>query len=140
MHYLWTINQIKSNIMVNIDRLIANELSSILPDSLYLQALNKMKDGGLLTLEDFSETGRFVDRQAFERDNPDIKLHPECTDVIVYMCGFYIQSLKGNVFFISMKEDAQESDEIDRWTFANESLDKVESVLWNNRANKFFNG
>lgn len=140
MHYLWTINQIKSNIMVNIDRLIANELSSTLPDSLYLQALNKMKSGGLLTLEDFSETGRFVDRRTFESDNPTIQLHPECTDVIVYMCGFYIQSLKGSVFFISVKEDAQESDEIDRWTYTKDDLDDVEYVLWNSTANKFFNG
>ena len=140
MDYLWTTNLIKSNIMVNIDRLIANELSSTLPDSLYLQALNKMKAGGLLALEDFSETGRFIDRRTFEKDNPNVQLHPECTDVIIYMCGFYIQSLKGSVFFISMKETAHESDEIDRWTFTNESLDEVERVLWNSRVNKFFNG
>jgi len=126
--------------MVNIDKLIADELSSNLPDTLHLQALEKMRAGGVLTLEDFSETGRFVDRQTFARDNPNVVLHPECTDVIVYLCGFYIQSLKGSVFFISMKETAHESDEIDRWTFTNENLDNVESVLWNSRGNNFFNG
>jgi len=126
--------------MVNIEKLIADELSSISPDNLYIQTLEKMKAGGVLTFDDFTETGRFVDRHTFERVNPNVQLHPECTDVIVYLCGFYIQSLKGNVFFISMKETAQESDEIDRWTFTNEVLDEVEHILWNSRANKFFNG
>lgn len=126
--------------MVNIEKLIADELSSISPDNLYIQTLEKMKAGGVLTFDDFTETGRFVDRHTFESGNPNVQLHPECTDVIVYLCGFYIQSLKGNVFFISMKETAQESDEIDRWTFTNEVLDEVEHILWNSRANKFFNG
>lgn len=126
--------------MVNIEKLIADELSSNLPDTLYIQTLEKMKAGGVLTFDDFTETGRFVDRHTFERVNPNVQLHPECTDVIVYLCGFYIQSLKGNVFFISMKETSQESDEIDRWTFTNEVLDEVEHILWNSRANKFFNG
>lgn len=126
--------------MVNIEKLIADELSSISPDILYIQTLEKMKASGVLTFDDFTETGRFVDRHTFERVNPNVQLHPECTDVIVYLCGFYIQSLKGNVFFISMKETARESDEIDRWTFTNEVLDEVEHILWNSRANKFFNG
>lgn len=140
MNYLWTDNQIKSNNMINIDQQIADEMDRLVPDALYLQTLRKMKESSILTFNDFSETGRFVDRHTFERGNPNVKLHPECTDVIVYLCGFYIQSLKGNVFFISMKETANESDEIDRWTFTNENLDEVEHILWNSRANKFFNG
>jgi len=140
MNYLWTINQIKSNKMINIDQQIADEMDRLVPDALYLQTLRKMKESAILRFEDFSETGRFIDSHTFSTRNPSVVLHPECTDVIIYLCGFYIQSLKGNLFFISMKETSQESDEIDRWTFSNEQLDEVEKVLWNSRANKFFNG
>ena len=125
--------------MINIDQQIMDEMSRPVPDALYLQTLRKMREAGILRFEDFSETGRFVDRSTFVRENPNITLHPECMDVVIYMCGFYIQSLK-DVFFISMKETANESDEIDRWTFSNESLDDVEKVLWNSRANNYFNG
>jgi hypothetical protein len=125
--------------MINIQKQLEHERLAVRPNELNIDALSKMDKFGRLSLEEFRETGRFIDRTTFAQDNPSIRLHPECVDVVVYLCGFYIQSLK-DVFLIIMEETANESDEIDRWTFSDESLDDVEKVLWNNRANKFFNG
>lgn len=126
--------------MFNIDKQIADEWDTMRPDSLRITTLHKMKEAGILTFDDFCETGRFISRSGFTAVPNDPPLHPDCTDIVVYMCGFYIQSLKGDKFFINMQETANESDEIERWTFSNDQLEEVEAVLWNSRANKFFNG
>lgn len=126
--------------MFNIDKQIADELDAVRPDSLRISTLRKIKESGILTFDDFCETGRFINQSNFSTKINEPPLHPDCTDVVVYMCGFYIQSLKGDKFFINMKETANESDEVERWTFSNENLEEVEKILWNSRANKFFNG
>jgi hypothetical protein len=126
--------------MINIQKQLEHERLAVRPNELNIDALSKMDEFGRLSLEEFCETGRFIDRTTFAQDNPSIRLHPECVDVVVYLCGFFIQSIKGGAYMVEMREDNNEADEIDRWVFTNESLDSVEKVLWNSRANKFFNG
>jgi hypothetical protein len=62
------------------------------------------------------DTGRFIGRESFLEKNPTKKLLNECTDVVSYGNGSYIQVLKSGEFYI---DD----------TFKSRSLDEAEIIL-----------
>jgi|TARA_R110000868_G_scaffold55690_3_gene173109 hypothetical protein len=72
-----------------------------------------MKDPN--TFKGWQDTGRFVPAELFILDHPDETLHKDCTDVVVYNEGLYIQALKGDYFYMSCKS---------------KSLDDIENILW----------
>jgi hypothetical protein len=77
----------------------------------------KKLNKSVMTFSEWQDTGRFMERKKFEEFYPKENLHFDCTDVIEYSGGVYIQSLKTGVFFIN----ANESSKI---------LELMEKVLW----------
>lgn len=55
---------------------------------------------GINTKEEFINTGRIVPRSMFNNTYPQENLHVDCTDVVVYAGGNYIQMLKTKGFMI----------------------------------------
>lgn len=74
-----------------------------------------------ITFDEWMETGRFCDRRDFEQDNPDENLHVDCTDVVIYYGGAYIQMLKSGYFCISSGSKSMK-------------LHDVEKALWQNKS------
>lgn len=71
-----------------------------------------------MTKAEFINSGHFVYRNSFLEKNPNTNLHTDCTDVVEYSGGVYIQLLKSGQFYL-------EDNTLDK------SLDVVESLLWN---------
>ena len=74
-------------------------------------------------IKSFSETGRFQRAASFLEKHPDAVLKEECTDVVHYVGGHFIQVLNGGVFYV---------DE----TFQSKSLDEAEVKLIQKIKNK----
>jgi len=125
--------------MLNVQKEIESLLVSDKPDQLHVSMLRSIKDGAKLTLDEFRKSGRFVGKLNVDLPK-NSKLHPDCSEIIVYLCGFYIQVMKDGTFMAIADMDTNESDEIDKWTRTTESLEDAESFLWMNVADKFFNG
>ena len=70
-----------------------------------------------MTKAEFINSGHFVYRESFLEKNANTKLHPDCTDVVEYSGGAYIQLLKSGQFYL-------EDNTLDK------SLDVVEGQLW----------
>lgn len=68
-------------------------------------------------MEKFINSGRFICRESFLDKNPNEVLLKQCTDVVEYNDGSYIQVLETGEFYL---------DE----TFKSRSLDEVEVKLW----------
>ena len=66
--------------------------------------------------EKFINSGRFTVAKAFLEKRPEENLHVDCTDVVVYKDGHYIQALKTGQF----KYD----------NFVDMDLGKVEEFMW----------
>lgn len=101
--------------------LISNHLqkeSSKANKDVYLLAkLTKVSEKGTMTFDEWQDSGRFVDRKSFEAFNPDENLHVDCTDIVMYYGGVYIQVLKSGEFLIEAN-------------ISNKSLDAIEKILW----------
>jgi hypothetical protein len=67
-------------------------------------------------MEKLIDTGRFICKESFLHINPTEKLLEECTDVLRYSNGSYIQVLKSGEFYV---DD----------TFKSLSLDEAEIKL-----------
>lgn len=67
-------------------------------------------------MENLIDTGRFICKESFLKKNPTEKLLEECTDVVAYSDGYYIQVLKSGEFYV---DD----------TFKSRSLDEAEIKL-----------
>lgn len=74
-------------------------------------------------MEKFIDTGRFICRASFLYKNPKIKLLADCTDVVQYGNGKFIQVLKTGIFYVDKK-------------FSSKSLDEAEINLWRKIENK----
>jgi len=68
-------------------------------------------------MEKFINSGRFICKEAFLDKNPNEKLKEECTDVVQYSGGNYIQVLKSGLFYVDEN-------------FSSKSLDESEIKLW----------
>jgi hypothetical protein len=115
--------------MFDIDIALDIELSKTKPDDLHLSTLKQMKDERGLSLEKFSDTGRFANRELFLMENPKANLHSQCTDVVYYVGGFYIQALKDNTFFADLCG----------YKIVNKSLDSIEGAVWEIFLENYFN-
>jgi hypothetical protein len=71
---------------------------------------------GIETIEEFINTGRIVPRGTFNTRYPKENLHVDCTDVVVYAGGNYIQMLKTKGFMIDNRVYVK--------------LELAEDVLW----------
>lgn len=67
-------------------------------------------------MENLIDTGRFICKESFLQNNPTKNLLEECTDVVAYADGSYIQVLKSGEFYV---DD----------TFKSRSLDEAEAIL-----------
>ena len=67
-------------------------------------------------MENLIDTGRFICKESFLKKNLTEKLLEECTDVVAYADGYYIQVLKSGEFYV---DD----------TFKSRSLDEAEAIL-----------
>lgn len=64
----------------------------------------------------FLGSGRFMQADKFMKERPSELLHVDCTDVVVYKDGRYIQSLKDGMFLYEEMKDIK--------------LDVVEDYMW----------
>jgi hypothetical protein len=94
-------------------------------DIYLLAKLSRVNDKGSMTFNEWQESGRFIDRKSFETYNPNENLHVDCSDVVMYLGGVYIQLLKSGEFFL----DAHAS---------GKSLDAIEIILWDKNSTLFW--
>lgn len=80
---------------------------------------------GTITYDEWQDSGRFVDRKSFEAHNPDENLHVDCTDIVMYFGGIYIQLLKSGEFFLDSKVSGK-------------TLDAIEKNLWDKNLDLFW--
>ena len=111
------------------------------PDPLYIRTLQRLQDKGEMTQDDFINTGRIVTKQYLKQRVYSSTLHPDCTDVLLYIGDFYIQILKDGSFFLEMGDANNPYDMGDMGYTKTQShdIELVESVLWNKYANYKFN-
>lgn len=69
-----------------------------------------------MTKESFINSGRFTDLKTFLNLRPKENLHADCTDVLLYEDGHYIQLLKTGEYFYD--------------NFTHLKLDEVEDFMW----------
>jgi hypothetical protein len=85
--------------MEAISKEILKEKSKTYPDTSYIQRLQILMDKMMhpsrkrFELEDFMFTARSIDREDFEREYFMIRLQKECTTIIMFAFGNYIQML-----------------------------------------------
>ena len=91
----------------------------------YIQRLQQILDKGHMTFEDFIDTGKFHELHSIEHLG---NFDKDCKDLIIYVGGFGIQSLKTNEYLVVLDKE-----------FRSSELKEIERVLWNERVNKFFN-
>jgi hypothetical protein len=132
--------QIKKNMNV-IAQEILSEKMRMNPDPLYIRILHRLQDKEFITEEEFVKTGRVLSTNDFYQRIPTSKLHPECTNVIMYVGDYYIQVLKDGNFFLEMGDDDNPYDMGDMgYTKAqSKDIEIIEGILWTKYANYKFN-
>ena len=83
--------------MEAISQEIIKEKLKTYPDTIYIQRLQKLMDKMMYNkrfeLEDFISTARSIDRDDFKQEYFMIRLQKECTTIILFAFGQYIQML-----------------------------------------------
>lgn len=83
--------------MEAISQEIIKEKLKTYPDIVYIQRLQKLMDKMMYNkrfeLEDFISTARSIDRDDFKQEYFMIRLQNECTTIILFAFGQYIQML-----------------------------------------------
>lgn len=83
--------------MEAISQEIIKEKLKTYPDIVYIQRLQKLMDKMVYNkrfeLEDFISTARSIDRDDFKQEYFMIRLQKECTTIILFAFGQYIQML-----------------------------------------------
>ncbi len=69
-----------------------------------------------MTQTDFVNTGRIIDLKTFSNLYPKEELQSDCTDVVLYQDGWYIQMLKSGWFFFN--------------GYQHHTLEAMEKLLW----------
>lgn len=64
-------------------------------------------------MEKFIDSGRFMCRNLFLDKNPNEQLLDDCTDVVQYEGGAYIQVLKSGVFYLDEGFSSRSLDEVE---------------------------
>lgn len=63
------------------------------------------------------DSGRFIGRDSFLIKNPNEKLKSDCTDVVQYSNGMYIQVLKTGLFHVDDNFSSHSLDESEAFMF-----------------------
>jgi len=71
----------------------------------------------------FSDTGRFMSAVCYAEKNPDSKIDEDCTDVVHYSGGYFIQLMDSGIFKVNE-------------SFSSRSLDEAETYLFKEIINK----
>lgn len=69
-----------------------------------------------MTRNDFINTGRITDLKTFTNLRPNEKLQSDCTDVVVYQDGWFIQMLKSGWYFFN--------------GYHHHTLEAMEELMW----------
>lgn len=69
-----------------------------------------------MTKETFINSGRITDLKTFLNLRPKENLHTDCTDVVLYKDGHYIQMLKSGWYFYD--------------GYQHQTLEAMEELLW----------
>ncbi len=96
------------------------------PNRKFIRRLQNLVDKKReLTFKEFVDFGRYIPRENFVVNYNIINesLHPDCTYIIVYLGGLYIQALKDNTFYVKTEEG----------DFNSEELLRVEKYYWINK-------
>ena len=112
---------------------IKTEKAKLKPDQHYLKLLKAIETNGKLEFETFSNTGRITPVDVFRSDNPNAKLHSECTDVVRYLGGFYIQMLKSGKYIYEFDVKPSTIVQIEH-----KSLDILEHQMWQKNVQEKF--
>ena len=64
-------------------------------------------------LNDFIDSGRFIPRKDFLEKRPDEILQENCSDLIQYKEGYYIQVLYDGTFFLDDQNQSKELEEVE---------------------------
>jgi hypothetical protein len=80
---------------------------------------------GTITYDEWQYSSSIVDRKSFEAHNPKENLHVDCTNILMYLGGIYIQLLKSGEFFL----DAH---------ISGKTLDAIEKPLWDKNLDLFW--
>ena len=64
-------------------------------------------------LTDFIDSGRFIPRKDFLEKRPDEILQENCSDLIQYKGGYFIQFLNDGTFFLDDQNQSKELEEIE---------------------------
>jgi hypothetical protein len=86
--------------------------------------LRKAHEKKELSFEDWVDSGRYLTREHFEKDNYNELLHTDCTDVVMYMGRIYVQALKSGKFYIN--------------NTLYDTLEHAEKALWDKHSEHFF--
>lgn len=112
---------------------INNEKAKLKPDQHYLKLLKSIESMDKIEFEIFSNTGRITPVDVFRSDNPNAKLHSECTDVVRYLGGFYIQMLKSGKYIYEFDVKPSTIVQIEH-----KSLDILEHQMWQKNVQEKF--
>jgi hypothetical protein len=69
-------------------------------------------------LNEFIDTGRFIPRNFFLEKRPNEVLLDDCSDVIQYEGGHYIQVLDDGTFYLDEENQSKELEEVEIILFA----------------------
>ena len=69
-------------------------------------------------LNEFIDTGRFIPRPDFVAKRPNELLLDDCSDVIQYEGGHYIQVLDDGTFYLDEENQSKELEEVEIILFA----------------------
>lgn len=95
------------------------------PDLYYLKALKNIQSKGKMDFEAFSNTGRIIPVEVFKTENPNAKINLNCTDIVRYLGGFYIQMLKSGKYIYEFNLKPSTTVQIEH-----KSLDILELQMW----------
>lgn len=87
--------------MNRIQQHLAAEKQKENPDSYIVEKLQNVLNNGIITQSEWAILKTIVTAEDFVKDNPDETLREDCTEVIVYVGGYYLQKLSSDVFFIN---------------------------------------
>lgn len=112
---------------------IKTEKAKVKPDEHYLKLLKAIESNRKMEFETFSNTGRITPVEVFKNENPNSIIHSECTDVVRYLGGFYIQMLKSGKYLYEF--DVQPSTTVQ---IEHKSLNILEQQMWQKNVQEKF--
>ena len=88
----------------------------------YIQRLQRMSDKEKLTIADFADTGVMMKREDYQEIHRFAELHKNCTDVIKYIGGHYVQMLSDGNYLLKYEQKGRGK--------RSKDLKKIEGYIW----------